>query len=155
MRPCALVCLIAALCAPTGARAATIRLGPAGDLQAALNAARPGDTIVLRAGAVYAGPFTLPRKSGSGWITVRGSGPRPPPGRRLTPTAAGELPKLISPGNGQPALQTAPGAHHFRLVGLEFEPRDAAALVYDLVRLGDGSGAQSALAEVPHHLVLD
>src|SRR3989442_2774577 len=108
MRPCALVCLIAALCAPTGARAATIRLGPAGDLQAALNAARPGDTIVLQAGAAYAGPFTLPRKIGSGWITVRGSSPRPPPGRRLPPTAAGDLPKPISPGNCQPGRPTDP-----------------------------------------------
>jgi hypothetical protein len=52
-------------------------------------------------------------------------------------------------------VQTAPGAHHYRLVGLEVKPKDAGAFVYDLVRLGDGSDAQHSPEEVPHHLVLD
>jgi hypothetical protein len=151
----ALLFLIVALAWPAGAGAATIGLGPEDNLQRALDRARPGDTIVLARGAVYVGPFTLPRKQGSAWITVRGAGPLPPGRQRLTPEAAAGLPKLVAPGNGQPALQTAPRAHHFRLVGLEFEPRDAGALVYDLVRLGDGGSDQDTRAEVPHHLVLD
>jgi hypothetical protein len=154
MRRLALVSLLLAWFVPA-AHAATITLGPEGNLQAALDAARPGDTIVLQAGATYVGPFTLPRKEGRGWITVRGSGRIPAAGRRLTPASAGGLPKLLSPGRGEPALQTAPGAHDFRLVGLEFAPRDASALVYDLVRLGDGSSAQDAPAAVPQRLVLD
>src|ERR1043166_10135047 len=51
----------------------TITLPAGGDLQAALNTAQLGDVIVLQAGAAYNGPFTLPNKSGSGWITVRSS----------------------------------------------------------------------------------
>ena len=46
-----------------------------GNLQAAINAANPGDTITLAAGAVYAGSFVLPAKSGSSYITIRSSTP--------------------------------------------------------------------------------
>ena len=56
--------------APTG-RQTSVPAG--GDLQGALDAAQPGDAIVLQAGATYTGNFTLPAKSGSGWIHVRSS----------------------------------------------------------------------------------
>ena len=52
---------------PTGA---AIKVPNGGDLQQALNVAQPGDVIVLEAGGVYQGPFTLPRKTGDGWIAV-------------------------------------------------------------------------------------
>jgi len=49
---------------------------PAGEsLQAALDGARGGDIIVLSAGAVYRGPFRLPRKTGDSWILIRTSAP--------------------------------------------------------------------------------
>ncbi|MFL6546534.1 MAG: hypothetical protein ACJ8LM_15335, partial [Candidatus Udaeobacter sp.] len=41
------------------------------DLQAALDNARPGDTIAIQAGAVFAGPFTLRQKTGDQFITIR------------------------------------------------------------------------------------
>ena len=45
-----------------------------GDLQGALNAANLGDKIVVAAGAVFTGTYTLPNKtSGSGWITITSS----------------------------------------------------------------------------------
>ena len=46
------------------ASAATIVLPAGGDLQAAVNNAAPGDTIVLEAGATYRGPIWLPKKTG-------------------------------------------------------------------------------------------
>ena len=49
---------------PSGA---TITVAAGGNLQAALNSAQLGTTIVLQAGATYTGPFTLPAKTGSGW----------------------------------------------------------------------------------------
>ncbi len=52
----------------------TITVPSGGDLQAALDAARPGDVVALEPGAVYRGPFTLPKKSGSGWIVIRTGG---------------------------------------------------------------------------------
>src|SRR5258705_13203421 len=63
-----------------------------GDLQAALDAARPGDVVTLEAGAVYRGPFNLPRKSGSGWIVLRTAGDASPAaaGTRIDP---GQAPK--------------------------------------------------------------
>src|SRR5215510_4762983 len=57
---------------PTGR---TIAVPAGGDFQAAINQAQPGDVITLRAGATYTGNFTLPTKSGSGWIVIRSSAP--------------------------------------------------------------------------------
>src|SRR5580765_6110654 len=52
----------------------TIAVPSGGDLQAALDNAKPGDVVTLEPGAVYRGPFTLPKKSGSGWIVIRSAG---------------------------------------------------------------------------------
>lgn len=53
--------------------ASVLTVPSGGDFQAALNAAQPGDTIVLQAGATYVGSFTLPVKSGTEYITVQTS----------------------------------------------------------------------------------
>src|SRR5881396_1712413 len=140
--------------APTGA---TIIVSAGGDFQAALNNAQPGDQIVLTAGATYVGPFTLPVKSGTGWIIIRSSAADatlPAEGQRMKPAYAALLPKLVSPNSG-PALRTAPGAHHFRFVGVEVTVTDAVSSNYGLVLLGDGSSAQNSLSQVPHDLILD
>ena len=91
---------------PTGQ---IIAVPAGGDVQAALNSANPGDTITLAAGATYAGPFTLPAKSGSGWIYVESSAlsSLPAPGNRASPTQAGLMPKVLAPGS--PAIQTISG----------------------------------------------
>jgi len=140
------------------ARAATLNVPAGGSLQAALNAAQPGDTILLEPGATFTGPFTLPFRSGADYITVRTAADDsslPAEGARITPAYSGVMPKLVSPGGGAPALLTAPGAHNYRFVGIEFKPSGASALVYDLIQLGDGSGAQSSLDAVPHDLIID
>src|SRR5687768_12829296 len=49
----------------------TIQVGAGGDLQAALNSAQPGDVVSIAPGATFVGNFTLPKKAGDGWITVR------------------------------------------------------------------------------------
>src|ERR687898_3193567 len=42
------------------------------NLQPAIDAAQPGDTILLRAGETFAGPFVLRNKPGSNaWIEIR------------------------------------------------------------------------------------
>jgi hypothetical protein len=48
-------------------------------------------------------------------------------------------------------IQTAPGAHHYRLVGLEVRPA-AGAFLYGLLLLGNGETSAELL---PHHLVID
>jgi hypothetical protein len=137
------------------AHAATLTVPSGGDLQAALDLAQPGDTILLEAGATFAGNFTLPVKSGNAYITLRSSAADsalPGEGQRITPASAPLLPKIKSP-NTAPALQTAAGAHHWRLQFLEFQAnRDGAG---DIITLGDGSSAQRSLDQVPHDLVVD
>lgn len=138
---------------PAGGNVLTVNSG--GSLQAALDAAQPGDTIVLQAGATFSGNFVLPVKSGTSYITIRSSASDsvlPGASERITPAAANLLPKIVSP-NSSPALATAPGAHHYRLLFLEFLANYQG--YYDVITLGDGSRAQNTLAMVPHDLIVD
>lgn len=135
----------------------TIQVAAGGDLQAALNTANPGDLVLLEAGATFTGNFVLPAKSGADWITIRSSasdGALPSQGTRITPAYAGTLPKILSP-NSEPALHTAAGAHHYRLLALEVGFTSGVTQAYTLLALGDGSSDQNTSEEVPHHLILD
>src|SRR5712671_3572162 len=98
----------------------TLRVAEGGDLQAALGAANPGDTIVLDPGAEYRGPFTLPAKTGSGWIEITGD-PRtlPAPGLRIDPSFDGWLPKLVAASG---PILSAPHAGRYRFIGIEITP---------------------------------
>ncbi|PYQ11168.1 MAG: hypothetical protein DMF80_22420 [Acidobacteria bacterium] len=134
---------------PSGA---TVMVQAGASLQAALDAAQPGDAILLEPGAIYAGPFTLPVKPGSGWITLRpalSDDHLPPPGTRVDPSSASRMPKLES-GSGAVVI-AAPGAHHYRFIGLELRPRPDTFL-YNLVTLGT---TETSLAELPHHIIFD
>jgi hypothetical protein len=127
-----------------------------GDIQAALNRARGGQAIELACGATYTGAYTLPnRGTDTGWVTMRPSchAALPASGSRMTPTIAAQLkiPKLLSDGSNLPVIQTAEGANHYRLVGLEITP--GVASLTALVALG--SDAQTNLAAVPRALILD
>jgi hypothetical protein len=125
---------------------ASIVLRAGDDLQDALDQAQPGDEIVLEAGAVFRGPFTLPRKPHRDWITLRSSaeGALPPPGTRVAPSHAPLMPKLES--SRGPAVQAAAGAHHFRLVGLEIRP-EAGAFLTNLVLLGSDETSFDAVPD--------
>jgi len=129
----------------------TIAVPSSGDFQKALDNAHPGDVITLEPGAVYKGPFTLPKKSGSGWIVIRTAGDRgiAQPGTRIDPGQAGGLARLVA-GSGS-VVKTAPGAHHYRLVGLEIKPTDGTFL-YNLVEIGS---AETSMEDIPHHVIID
>ena len=134
---------------------ATITVAPGGDLQAALDTSRPGDVILLQAGASYTGNFRLPAKSGNQYITIRSNADASQFAEqsRVAPEHARWMPTLRSP-NDEPAIATEPGAHHWRLQWLAFEAN--AGGVGDIITLGDGSfDGQRDLASVPHHIVLD
>ena len=139
----------AAYAAPTGH---TISVNAGGDLQAALNQAQPGDTIVLQAGAHFTGPYTLPNKSGSSWIYVQSSNytKLPTPGTRARPFDAANMPVLIAPASGS-AIVTENGSHHFRFVGVEFK---TAPNVYttNVVQLGNDDKSSATLS---HHITFD
>jgi hypothetical protein len=149
--------LLAAATLATGAHRAAAQSGstivvPAGgNLQAALNQAQPGQVVQLQAGATFDGNFVLPLKSGTSYITVRTSTPDaqlPGPTGRIDLSHEPLLATLRSV-NASPALRTAAGAHHWRLIGLRFTTTGGG----DVVTLGDGLEQDRAL--VPTDLVLD
>jgi hypothetical protein len=125
-----------------------------GDLQAALNAAKLGDTLVLEAGATYRGMFTLPKKDGDGWIVIKSSADRrlPPPGKRATFRDGRHMPKLVTRHNNEPAVRAETGAHHYRFVGIEFTAEPQVKQVSAIVELSHNS---TNLDDVPSHVVFD
>jgi len=132
----------------------TIAVQAGGDLQAALNAAQPGDVLALEPGAVFRGNFVLPNKTGAGWVVVRTATPDdkfPPPGTRVTPAAAPLMPKIVSQ-NGSPAVSAPLGAHHYRLIGLDITVAPDVKMIYAIVAFG---GNQTAEADTPHNLIID
>src|SRR5215203_4288215 len=142
-------------CAAPRVDAATIYVGEGDSLQEALNAAQPGDTILLAQGVEFVGTFVLPVKAGTDWITLRVSTPDdvlPAAGVRIHPTHAPLLARLRSPTIDTAALRTAPGAHHWDIRYLEFAANPMGT--GDMIQLGDGSSAQNSLDLVPHHLRL-
>src|ERR1043165_5980132 len=117
-----------------------IQLDKSGDLQAAINRAKPGDTIILQAGAIYTGPFTLPVKSGSEYITIQSSRVNElPEGARVSPSQSELFAKLQSAEKSAAVVKTQPGAHHYKFVGIEFSTADENVAVHDLVRSGEAN----------------
>lgn len=132
-----------------------ITVGPRDSLQAALNAAQYGDTIVVKAGETFTGNFVLPQKNGTGEIVIQSSRiSELPEGKRVNPSQAALFPKLQTT-NTEPVIATAAGAHHYRFQGIEFSTDSSTKAVYDVIRFGEGRREQKTLEAVPHHLVID
>ncbi len=125
-----------------------------GDFQAALDRAKPGDTIILQAGAKFTGAFKLPKKTGDEYITIRTSATDaqlPPNDTRLDPKKyAAVLPKLSSPTT-EPVILAKDGAHHYRFLGIEFGGTKEG--FYNIIQLG--TGEEKNIAELPHHIEFD
>jgi hypothetical protein len=139
------------------------------ELGAAIEKAACGDTIRLQAGAEFAGNFTLPAKhcDDAHWIVLRTSAPDtdlPAEGTRITPcyaavaslpgrpaypctSAANVMAKIVfDKKGGSGPLSFAPGANHYRFIGLEITRAVPDQTVYNLVLL-PGEGAD--------HIVFD
>ncbi|MGZ5474970.1 MAG: hypothetical protein ACXW29_00640 [Thermoanaerobaculia bacterium] len=122
------------------------------DLQDALDDAKPGDLIALQPGAIFRGPFTLPKKNADGWITIRtnlGDGAFVAPGTRVAPSDARLMPVIESDSDF--AITTDAGAHHYRFIGIEVRPQSG-VFVRNLITLGTDTNSFDAL---PHHLVFE
>jgi hypothetical protein len=130
-----------------------IRVQAGEDLQAALNAAQPGDQVMLSPGATYTGNFILPKKEGEGTIVVR---PRRlvglPEGERTGPQDAAAMARIQTP-NSAAAVTTAPGAHDWRFIGIEFGIVPGTPVNYGVVRLGEGD--ESRMRHLPTDIVID
>jgi hypothetical protein len=146
--------LLVLLVAVLPVAAATHNVPPAGDLQAALNAAQPGDVVLLAPGATYTGNFKLPARNGDGYVVVRTGGNTrdlPGPGMRISPEHAPALARIKSP-NTSAALATMAGAHHWRIELIEFAANVNG--IGDIILLG-ASSSQTQMSQVPHSLILD
>lgn len=133
-----------------------ITVAPGGDLQAAINKVLLGDNIIVQAGAIYIGPYTLPVKSGEGVITIQSSRVAElPVNIRITPSQSALLAKLQSNTPAEPVIKTAAGAHGYKFIGVEISTTSTSVVVYDLVRFGDGRTTQNTLDSVPRALSID
>ena len=144
------------------------RMVHAGDnLEQTLNQAACGDTIKLEAGAAFSGRFVLPEKKcdDAHWIILRTSAPDsalPPEGSRLTPCYAGTaslpgrpaypctsaknvLARIEYPGKGSGPIFFAPGANHYRVMGLEITRSTADGPLSSLVTIEAKATANSII----------
>ncbi len=139
-------------------QSATNTLPSNGDLQAAIDKANYGDTIVLEAGGTFKGPIVLRKKSAGsdspGYITIRTSrlnGIAAERERIKPEVHAAAMPKILAP-DGSVAIATEPGAHHYKFIGVEFSPTRDGKYLYNLIDLGS---AAKSYDEFPHHLIFD
>jgi hypothetical protein len=118
-----------------------------------LSTKRPGRQITLAFGVVYNQFIILRNKPGAGYITITSSDPTkiPPPGTRVTPATARNLPKLF-PAIIKSTIATDAGAHHWRLVGLEVgtPPNTYIDTIISL-----GTAGHTALSALPYEIELD
>jgi hypothetical protein len=131
-------------------------------LQKAIDDAQYGDAVIVRPGVTYRmGSFELRKKLGSGWITIESSAMDValPEGRRVSPADAKSMPRLISPGWNAPVILSEPGAHNYRLIGLDITNSDRSVVIQELVVIDaqfdvDESDIQDR-SEFPHDIIID
>jgi len=137
-----------------------IRVPAGSSLQAAIDAAKPGDELLLAPGATYSGNFYLRNKGVlSGWITIRSDlsdATIGAPGTRMTPTraATARLAKIVTP-NIYSSITTQLGANHYRFTGIEFAVASSVTDMNALVRLGENASIQNSAATTAGFLILD
>jgi hypothetical protein len=144
-----------------------VRVPSGANLQTYLNAAKPGDVLLLPPGSTYSGGFQLPKHAGAleatctGWVVIRtdvtdaqlGSG-------RVTPSKAAALNLAKIQGvDNQQAIGSAwgvPNVGCWRIVGVEIQPQPgnpSATNVNGLVRFGDNNISDGT--KQAHNLILD
>jgi hypothetical protein len=163
--PVLLCVAVSLLAVPAGAATLTVCASGCAfsDLQAAIDAASPGDSIRLRAGETFVGPFVLRAKASSTqFIEIRSDAADsslPAAGVRLVPsgkpganTSRSLLPRLMGKGSTYrttPVVSTEPGAHHYILRFLEIDG-SASEGWETLIAFGDDTTAATA-----HDIIVD
>lgn len=124
--------------------------------QNALDNASLGDVIQLNAGTVYAGPFTLPVKSGTGWIYIISSAlaSLPPAGTRVGPSNVSNMPTLRMTNAGISIFETAGAVHHYRFVGIHGDVSSSISTTFGRAAMVFGIDATTT-GNQPHHITFD
>jgi hypothetical protein len=139
-----------------------VRIVPAGgNLQAAFDAAQPGDVIEIQAGATFTGNYVAPaRANGTSYVWVRSSAWQllAPQGTRVDPSVAGFMPKIVS-SNNTPAIRFDFGAHGYYFTGIEVASSNAGTTFTNanLIFIGGDAAGNSAatLAQLPDRVIFD
>ena len=143
----------------TSAQAVDFTVTDGDGLRSALSLAVGGDTIRLQAGNEFVGPFTLPQKTGTGWITLQSTDcavpALPSPGTRVTPVDASCMPRLVPKKTGtlsssDSVVVAAPGAGRYRFSGVEiYTPR----YITNLVWIGNSN--ERSISALPHSYIFE
>lgn len=125
------------------------------NLQAAINAAQPGDSLTLDAGAEFIGSFSLPNKAGASYITIRSSALSSlPAGTRVSPASVVHMATIRTNVNNGPAIFTQTSAHHYRFQGIEFKTTIGVSSDGGVVRLGSNP-RETSLSQITHDFDFD
>jgi hypothetical protein len=130
------------------------RVGAGDNLQAVLDAARPGDELRIDPHAVFSGNFVV-RASGTEDkpIVIRPDGPLPE--RRITPDDRDALFTLAVGSNAATeVLRFADGVHDVQVVGMRVQPNTADPS-RTLVSIGRQGKAVTTLDTMPQRITLD
>lgn len=120
------------------------------DLQAAINAAKPGDVLRIEAGATFTGSFNFPVKSGSGNITLKSSNFNSFGSGRVTPADINKMPRLVN-NNPDPVISIPARSHNWIFQGLAIGPT-AGIHLNNIVRIGSGS---DLTVDLPYGFLFD
>jgi hypothetical protein len=147
---------IAETLAPAAPTPAPLHIGADGDLQAAVDAALPGTTITLDAGAEYVGTLTLPLKACDPVTTITTARFVAPAGTRVDPSWAGRL-AILRSGSVEPAIRFAEGTCGWAIRGLQFLPNERGQ--HEVIEIGKAWDTKT-LAGLPRdvflsHLLMD
>lgn len=157
---------VAAICTAVPSNAGhRIVVSGGAELQAALDRATAGETIVLAPGATYrpkpGESFVLrnrPIPEGQ-WVVIRSAdasfdaGGRRAEGVRADAGDAPLMPRIRAAGGNAPAIRAESGAHGYRLVGLDVGPDENGSDLVNLIELG--SGSDTAVDTEPHDVIID
>jgi hypothetical protein len=125
------------------------------ELQKAINAAKPGETIMLAAGSTFKASVKLPNKKGNEFITIRTSAKDselPAENVRLDPKKYGsKLAKIVGSVKSEPVVYAENGAHHYRFIGIEFGPTPEG--LGNIIKIG--TTEETSIEQLPHHLEFD
>jgi len=133
-------------------------------VQAAIDAASRGDTIVITAGQTFTENVILKYKaSGSGYVIIQSSAlaSLPTAGNRVAPADASNMPLIRASGSGSSvtiSTEVSGGnpTGFYKLIGLNIERSNSSGQQTTVIALGQAGGTgQDSLTEVPHDIIID
>ena len=125
------------------------------NFQTALNTAGTDNGkrfVTVDAGLSFTGSFTLPANTDGNLIIIRSSAHASlPEGKRVSPSDASNMFKVVANSQVDGAIETAAGANHIRIIGMEFtiDPSTAAnapggAIIHSNINFNKNVGGNSA-----------